>query len=386
LPSSGHRNGLIHISSIDWYKALTARQQQLTERIAKERKTLVVENMTDIVSALRRGRFFGRLSDNLWLLSPFKFIPFEAKSSAIKKLNRILLAGLVRRAARQAHIENPILYFSTYDDHELPSRVPHSLIVYDCYDLHEAFSWASGKEIELERRLLEEANLVTASSQNLVRKLGEKGIRAALVRNAADVEFFKTTRDPGDIYSGIKDVAFPRIGFMGLIADWVDLDLLDYVATSRPSWNLVLAGRRRVDDHPLFHRPNVTLLGTVPYRELPSLLRGFDVCVIPFKVGPLTDAADTIKLFEYLSAGKRVVSTAIEQAKGFSNLISVANSREEFLHEIEAVLSSPGLQLPKNLDDVLKQHDWDVRTQMLDQLLEDALKRKTDPTHHARLS
>ena len=198
--SSTDRHGLIHIASIDWQAALTARQQQLTNRMARGRNTLVVEEMTDIISALKRRRYISRLSDRLWLLSPYKVLPFETKSRMIRRINRILLARMVRRAARKAKVENPILYFSTYDDHELPSRLNHALIVYDCYDLHEAFSWSTGKEIELERRLIEEADLITASSPYLVTKLAEKGAHAVLIRNAADVEFFKSARDPGDVH------------------------------------------------------------------------------------------------------------------------------------------------------------------------------------------
>jgi hypothetical protein len=339
--------------------------------------------MLSLDSLVWRRRFFRKVSENVWTLSPLKVLPFESRSRLIRTGNRILCAAVVRAAARRMGMRKPILFFSTFDDHDLPCRLPHSMIVYDCLDRHEAFSWAQGPELDTETRLLRKADVVVASSRDLVDRLAGMGVDAALLRNAADVAFLGTAREQGEVLPAIREVAKPRIGFVGYIADWVDLDLLDYVARERPQWGIVLAGKRNVPDHSVFHRPNVRFIGPIPYLELPLLLRGLDVCLVPFKKNALTKAADTIKIFEYLSAGRRVVSTDFEQAKEFSQFVSVAATQEEFLREIELLLGRGPPTAPPELGSMLQEFDWDARTRVLERLMEESLALKKAKNGHS---
>jgi len=386
--SGGDRNapGLVHIASIDW-DWWWARQQQLTVRLARTRKALFVEQMLSLDAIVRRRRIFRHVSHNVWVLSPYKLLPFESKNGHFYELNRFLFALQVRLACWFLWIRNPVLMYTTYDDHGLPHRLSHRLVIYDCLDRHEHFPWATGEEPALERRLLGLSDVVIASSPELVEKLRGLGVDAALVKNAADTSFFTRTRGPGRIHPAIRNIPKPRIGFMGYVADHLDLDLMAYLAEQRPLWSLVLAGRRGVRDHPLFHRANVFYIGEIPYDELPDLLRGIDVCLVPFIVNPLTDAADTIKLYEYLAAGKPVVSTGISQARQFSRFVSVARSRQQFVDAVQEYLTG-GSALPlTELDEILRESDWDVRSLQLEELIRRALALADERTaSHAKLS
>ena len=55
------------------------------------------------------------------------------------------------------------------------------------------------------------------------------------------------------------------------------------------------------------------MVGTKPYETLPSYLANIDVCLIPFKINQITLASNPIKMYEYLAAGKPVVSTALPE-------------------------------------------------------------------------
>ncbi len=368
-------SGVVHVSSINW-DWWWARQQHFTQRIARRTKTLFVEQMVSLNTAVRRRRLFRHISDNLWTLSPLKLVPFESRIRHVAGLNRRLMALLVRLAMAIIGMDRPILFFSTYDDHGLPARVPHSLVVYDCLDLHEAFPWATGEEVALERRMLEHADLVVASSTQLADKLARLGHSALLVRNGVETDFLKTARGSANVHPTLRAIPAPRIGFLGYVANHLDLDLLDYVARERPNWSIVLVGRRTASEHELFLRPNVHNLGEVPYGDVPSVLRGFDVCLIPFKVNPLTEAADTIKLYEYLSAGKPVVSTDIAQSREFARFVTVARDPVGFLKGIEAELQGPRPAQTSELDSILAGSDWDARTDVLVEAMGSALARR----------
>jgi glycosyltransferase involved in cell wall biosynthesis len=55
--------------------------------------------------------------------------------------------------------------------------------------------------------------------------------------------------------------------------------------------------------------PNVRVEPAVAHDEVPRVLSGFDVGLIPFRLTALTAAVNPNKLYEYLAAGLPVVST-----------------------------------------------------------------------------
>ena len=102
----------------------------------------------------------------------------------------------------------------------------------------------------------------------------------------------------------------PIFGFVGVVGEWVDLDLLAALARGRPDASIVIIGPVLVPHGPCADLPNVHWLGARDHGSLPGYLRLFDVGLIPFKHVPLTHNANPIKLYEYLAAGVPVVSTA----------------------------------------------------------------------------
>ena len=65
----------------------------------------------------------------------------------------------------------------------------------------------------------------------------------------------------------------------------------------------------------LADEPNVVLTGEVPYDRLPYYLHAFDLAMLPFKVMPLTLATNPVKVYEYLGAGKPVVSVDLPEMR-----------------------------------------------------------------------
>ena len=195
-------------------------------------------------------------------------------------------------------------------------------IVYDCMDLHAGFS--SNTEVALadEQRLLETADLVVCSSQQLLEHAAPHAKRTALVRNGVDYGAFArvpgVTRTPGESLT---------IGYYGAIADWFDSDLVAAIARLRPDWRIVLVGSTwSADTAPLEAAPNITLIGERPYAELPSLIADWHCCIIPFRHTPLTAATNPVKVYEMLAAAKPVVSVGLPELAPMSEagLLSLA--------------------------------------------------------------
>jgi glycosyltransferase involved in cell wall biosynthesis len=161
-----------------------------------------------------------------------------------------------------------------------------------------------------------------------------------LVSHGVDYEHFsKAVAHDLPAPADIADLPHPRLGFFGLIRDWVDLDLLAEVARRRPDWHLVLIGDSAIDLSPYQSLPNMHFLGRKPYAELPAYCQEFDVGLVPFRINELTKAVNPIKLREYLAAGLPVVSTPLPEAKLCGSLVESADEPESFAAAVAKTLA-----------------------------------------------
>jgi O-antigen biosynthesis protein len=220
--------------------------------------------------------------------------------------------------------------------YQIASSLPNNRVIYDCIDDHAGFGNNSSEVLSLEHQLFKYSDLTVVTSGWLKEIASSHSGRVVLIRNAADFSYFQ--KKPRQIYSDPD--GRPLIGYYGAIANWLDLDLVAAVAERFPYCTLLLAGadtigaRRR-----LAHYENIRFTGEVAYADLTYYLHAFDVCLLPFKIIPLTLATNPVKVYEYLGAGKPVVSVNLPEMAEFSGLVHIADSPDEFLSKIEHVLA-----------------------------------------------
>ncbi len=165
--------------------------------------------------------------------------------------------------------------------------------------------------------------------------------KVLLLRNAADFELFASA-------SVRPSHSRPRIGYFGAVSEWFDLDLVAQLARRRPEWDFEILGSTFGSGAERLGASNVRFRGEVPYPELPAALALFDVSIIPFRLGPLTEATNPVKVYEMLSSGKPVVATPIPELVRLAadGLVRVASDAAEFEAQIAAALEEddPGLR------------------------------------------
>jgi GT2 family glycosyltransferase len=166
------------------------------------------------------------------------------------------------------------------------------------------------------------------------------------------------------------------VGYYGAIADWFDVDLVTHLAQRRPEYTFVLLGGVfDVDVSGLRALPNVRLLGQQPYERMPEYLYHFDACILPFKLNPITEATDPVKLYEYLSGGKPVVSVALPELKPYREYLYIAENKDDFVAKLDAALTEDDRELIARRREVARQHTWQDRYRGIEAGLAGAVPR-----------
>lgn len=222
--------------------------------------------------------------------------------------------------------------------YETAAVLPDSEVVYDCMDHHEGFGNVSEEVLSIERALMRNADMTVTTSTWLDEIVSKYTSKRVLIRNAGEFAHFASK--PTHIY--VDPNGRQIIGYYGAIAEWFDLDLLATLAEAFPECTVLMIGADTVGAAAqLASYGNVVFTGEVAYSELPKYLHAFDVCLLPFKVIPLTLATNPVKVYEYLSAGKPVVSVDLPEIKQFENLVQAAATPEEFVLAVRRTLAAP---------------------------------------------
>lgn len=252
--------------------------------------------------------------------------------------------------------------------YETAAMLPDSEVVYDCMDHHEGFGNVSEEVLSIERALMRNADITITTSSWLDEIVSKHTSNRILIRNAGEFEHFATK----PVHTYIEPQGRQIIGYYGAIAEWFDLDLIAALAQALPDCTVLLIGADTVGAaEKLAEHENVVFTGEVAYDVLPQYLHAFDVCLLPFQVIPLTLATNPVKVYEYLSAGKPVVSVDLPEIKQFDNLVRTATTVDEFIAEVRDTLSSPNTpQAIEQRQHFGKNQTWAHRAEQLIQKIE----------------
>jgi glycosyltransferase involved in cell wall biosynthesis len=410
-------------------------RQQIFSRLAVRHRVLYVEPARASLADWRRGRIsmaqvrhpaLVQEQPNLWLYRIPVTLPTRATGGLFDRAADHLLALHLRRTLRELSMINPsgtvpsgqrsnvndgppidhwplaIDHWPLAIDHwpllwlYRPTRwrwaaanFPHSLLVYHITDDYAAFSHLSAAQrvalLAEERDLLAAANLTIVTAPRLLEIKAPFARRIELVPNGVDAEAFQRAMAAARL-PAISDLQLAtrnlqpaiRIGYSGHVSARLDLALLHSIALARPQWQLVVAGSEW--DAGCAHElaalkvlPNVHFLGLLPVEDVPQFIASCDVCLIPYRVNDETRAISSLKLYEYLAAGKPVVSARVPAAEEHAALVRMADETvDSWVEQIEAALAErddPAQVAARQA--TAAQNTWDERVARIESLLAD---------------
>jgi glycosyltransferase involved in cell wall biosynthesis len=157
------------------------------------------------------------------------------------------------------------------------------------------------------------------------------------------------------------------IGYYGAITDdWFDIDILEQILQSRSDWLVLVCGpvssniKAKLKSLYAKHK-NFRLIASLEYKLLPSFLNYIDVAIIPFKLNEIIHYTSPLKMYEYLSSGIPVVTTAFAEALRNSDVISIGNDAKGFVKAIEFEVSQlKNQEMRDKRVNRSSQYDWNL--------------------------
>jgi len=346
----------VWFSTTDWDAPQFGSRQQIARQLAgRYHRLLFVEVpraphsfLSDPAGTRRAVRRLGQLrlvATNVQAYTPWPVLPnyYHPSTNAInQRLLHLDLRRLVRRLGWSVDV------FWTYwpNSAYLVGRLGERVAVYHCLDDFTTIRYpfvATGAIARMERELCQRVDLVITRTEALGQARRPHNLQTHILPGGVDAAFF----DPARVSAAAADVAAlpqPRAGFVGTIDDRVDMPMLAACARALPDIAFVLVGpvkRHLVKLNLLYGLTNIYWLPARPHTDVPAVIAGFDVGLIPYRQTPYAQALSPIKLYEYMAMGKPVVATDLPYLRREAVHVHLARTTDEFVAAIRAVLTRP---------------------------------------------
>ncbi|MFQ5853049.1 MAG: glycosyltransferase [Candidatus Binatia bacterium] len=346
--------------------------QDIMERLSSTRKVLWIDSLglrrprltledakriiTKITNWIKGAKHEG---DTLVVYTPL-VLPFYGSRTA-RKINAIILRMAITRLIRKNDASQPVLWISCPAAEGVVGSLGEVKSIYYCADEHSVFPGLSKETVTaLEHSLLRKVDLVIVTSKNLYDKKVVFNRNTYFIPHGVDFDHFSRASKPETIVpSEIDRIRKPIVGFYGLIQDLIDFELIRSVAETRADWSFVMIGPLQFDAGVLPALPNVHFVGRRDREELPNYVKGFDVCMIPYKLVDRTIYANPLKLRQYLASGKPIVSTPLPEVKKYDGLVKIAKNDEEFIAHVEYLLRHDSPEDGFKRMDSVREENWD---------------------------
>jgi teichuronic acid biosynthesis glycosyltransferase TuaH len=314
---------------------------------------------------------------------PVNFLPKGRLYNYVSQWNHRMLAARVNRYLGKNRIESVIFinsfnfYFANLHKYISARK---EIIVYHCIDpMIKSFTLKHGSY--LQDLAAKEADLIISTAPALQQNFISKGFsKSFLVPNAANASLFEKAFGPISIHPSVAHLTGKVMGYLGNIERRIDFDLLLSVVNQLEDWTLVLAGpveKQYIPPAVIKHK-RIFFTGAVPHEDSPAVVKRFDVALIPFKCDSVSSGIYPLKLFEYLAAGKPVVSTNFnpDVLTSLNDQIHTAYNARQFAEFI--LLSSTTDNKEKRLQrqKVARANDWDSRARDFNSIISIELNNK----------
>lgn len=230
-------------------------------------------------------------------------------------------------------------------------------VIYDCIDDIKSIPKMNNSIVQCEKLFIKYADIVFATSKNLYNSCKKLTGKVTLLPNGVNENLVK--KEIVKVNNKKK-----IIGYVGTVYEWFDDDLLYECVKAYPEINFCIVGPVRINIDRFKHLNNINFKGKVSYNKVESYIENFDVCLIPFKINELTLNTNPVKIFEYFSKGKPVVSTDIPELEKYSKSMYIARNSLDFIKKIREALTENNVGLYNKRISIASMNTWEKRAEL----------------------
>jgi glycosyltransferase involved in cell wall biosynthesis len=347
---------LLFFSIEDWNEVWRRNQFFCAELVRRnpDAEILWVNPVVDLLHSLMRHDFSQfsaiRLAPNavtgqaqILTIKPIKILPNKLG----REFNNRLFADNIRSALHSLGWTSYDVWINAQSARQLLPFPGTKKLIYDITD-----DWTKMPQpehirlatIEDDAAMLRDADHVIVCSRQLYESKKNRCRELTLIHNGVDDHRYhpdqlSKTETPADI----GQIQKPIIGYTGTLhSSRLDLALTAQVADELKHVNFVFVGPDCLTaaERKLLNKPNIHILGSRSYEELPRYIARFDAYMTPHLVNDFTESLDPLKLYEYMSTGKPIISTDCAGFREMTELVSIAPNASEFARAIEVALNS----------------------------------------------
>ncbi len=304
---------------------------------------------------------------------------------------RSLNAGLLRRAVRKALDERgfarPILVTTIPNAWGVVGEIDERASIYYCVDDFAEWPGADRESMQaMEAKLLRRVDLVIATSAALVEDKRRTHARVQHLPHGVDWPRFQRTDEPPP--AAIAEKPRPRIGYVGLTDERLDVALIEDVARAMPEASFLFVGPRQLAKGPLDEMPNIHFIPPVPYERVPSVLRALDAAILPYRAeGRLAERLSPLKALEILAAGVPLIATPLPELVRLGRGVRIARSAEEVRGALRSAIDVEDEASRNARAQSVREESWESRASHFLELIEQARtrspKRPAEPRSEA---
>ena len=401
---------LVFVSMENWDE-IWRRNQFLVSELAQrypESKILFVGTPQDVTHGVREGNLTPlrealspqKLRNpqtevplpNVFLLNPPKWLPKTLPFG--RRLNDHIQYRAIRKACAQLKMESPLLWLNAHYAVDLVGNLGESGVIYDVTD-----DWSQLAQSDLDKRLTvaqdaelcRKADAVIVCSERLYELKQKLSDNVTLIPNGVDAAHYAPVLDEKE--KPLPSIAAhwekPVYGYTGTIhPDRVDVGLIEGIAKRMTQGTLALVGPTLLTDEDmrrLTKTGRVVFTGGVSYNILPEIMRAFDVCMTPHLVTPFTESLNPIKLWEYLAAGKPIVSTPVAGFRDYPQFVACAKNADDFFDALRIAEKEPEAK-QRERRHVVTEQSWHNRVDQVEKVIAPYVTAMKTEAHLQKLS
>jgi glycosyltransferase involved in cell wall biosynthesis len=370
------------------------RPQQLLSRFSERLPVLFVEEPVYLDDVAAAHVEITRPLERVYRVVPKLPGRLRGKyDESIAVIRDLVRAELASSGSLAGTFDQPVQWFYT------PMPAPAMIgafnevgVVYDCMDELSKFRFAPTELVDREGYLMAEADVVFTGGYKLMQSKKKRHGNVHFFGCGVDTAHFGKARLPEtEVAPEIARLTSPIAGYYGVIDERLDYELINSLATTLPDMAIVMVGPVvKVDPRELPQHPNIHWLGQRSYEELPSCVKGFDVCLMPFALNEATEYINPTKTLEYMAAGKPIVSTPIaDVVHHFTPVVAVAPAGPEFAAAVCQAVERPNAALVALGLEQARNSSWESIVSQMDRIIRESTSRRSrrsvrDAVHQQR--